>query len=856
MKNLVIHISNVPDEIIQEYYSSDQHHLINLKAPKTQITRPDWSYDRYYHEQLSKEINDVYERIYITINLSEDYLEMNGLRVAHQIRLTNSLNNTRTPIVIISQESLYEIIANTNLGMIFLTPKTYLSKDLLLQEEFNFKPLSENEYADYVNNTNITPPAFFDSHHSVANEYALYNWSKQIEIDEKIEIVNNNLKYRLYFKWLDASRLLTEKRGWPPDEKNVQQDQQDKKRINHTDAKILLIDDESEKGWGQFYRGLLGKRSDMSDTDVDTHFTTLESGDEDRSLGDLKGDEIVKKAKEIVKEVDPDVVLLDLRLSKDEDFRDGIAPEKLTGIRIAEAIYEENKGIQVIITSASNKIPNYLAAEKKGLGVDGYIIKSMDDDPKVKIEEIIETLNTVIPKAKFLKNASKKISEIERLSKLFNARFFEAQKSNLERAYQLAYRNDLNFSYLMLFQFLESFTQEEGILEEQGNDYYVVSKNGLRIRVLHMMQNAYMVNYVYDSETKHHLFNDFFLDDMHTSADRYKKFARGIPKRNFYMPIGIIMPLILTSRYKDFEIQNENFNTIRVIRNTKTGHGYKTNKYVTEEEYRKILNFLVFIMDESNISDENRKMELKYSTISEDIKKGEQSRGTIPDSYNQKIIVEYSSKPSDAKLRVEVIPKNTKRIILIQDVPANQNQSEIILKDLPSNGGEVHVFVGFCDEMDGVKKTDFFCAPKSETKKKADQGNKKRNKPNTGKTKKEGAINKQSSHSCSIKRIEKGEQRVNKEAQTYTQEIVVYYSYASKQDKIVVNNQEFEVSPEAGPLILILKGLPSDGKQVDVIAKFKGEQKYCEKSLFTAPISEDEKKRRREKIKAAKRTSK
>ena len=186
----------------------------------------------------------------------------------------------------------------------------------------------------------------------------------------------------------------------------------------------------------------------------------------------LNREQIIESAIIKVEEFDPDIVLLDLRL-QDDDFIQDVSPKNLTGIQIAQAIHIINKGIQVIITSASNKIPNYLASFKKGLGVDGYIIKSLDIDPEVAITEIIKTINNSIQRAEFLKPVVQKIKLIKSLLHPKNDdetkgldRFIKLAEVNLEIALKLF--NDytinpryINFGFLQLFMLIEDFVKTE-----------------------------------------------------------------------------------------------------------------------------------------------------------------------------------------------------------------------------------------------------------------------------------------------------------------------------------------------------------------------------------------------------------
>lgn len=86
-QNILIHYDNVIDSEFE----------INIKFNGEDI-------DKYISNYISKELqNKGVDKIFIKDNLSSNYLELYGLRVAYHIRLTTELENKRfAPIVIIS----------------------------------------------------------------------------------------------------------------------------------------------------------------------------------------------------------------------------------------------------------------------------------------------------------------------------------------------------------------------------------------------------------------------------------------------------------------------------------------------------------------------------------------------------------------------------------------------------------------------------------------------------------------------------------------------------------------------------------------------------------------------------------
>ena len=102
-------------------------------------------------------------------------------------------------------------------------------------------------------------------------------------------------------------------------------------------------------GWENFYESFF-RNSQIKFEDSGIDFKNEEKNN------------LITKIISRVKHFDPDIVLLDLRLH-DSDFGEDVESEKLTGIQILEKIKEINRGIQIIITTASNKAWNFNLAK-------------------------------------------------------------------------------------------------------------------------------------------------------------------------------------------------------------------------------------------------------------------------------------------------------------------------------------------------------------------------------------------------------------------------------------------------------------------------------------------------------------
>ena len=322
--------------------------------------------------------------------------------------------------------------------------------------------ISEN--INILKTLGIKPPSRYMSHHSVDNEYAIYRMSKFIGI----EVPNQANISSIYFKYSEL---------FNPVNNTVTQ----KNYLFQGKAKVLLIDDEVNKGWGQFYKKFLEPSPYIEFQYLKYDFASSSK------------DDIINQALSKVKDFDADIVLLDLRLC-DSDFSETTAPTELTGYRILSRIKNEiNKGIQVIITTASNKIWNYEALMQVGLA-DGFVLKSRDSEVKEDFNNLKSILEKSIEKSNFLKKIA---NDFERIEKFYNSNpDFDSKgdelrnkfNTNFDIAFELLNKalnspeNEVrnkyfNYAYLQLFLCVENFSKHDKISSIENDKFYIICKN-------------------------------------------------------------------------------------------------------------------------------------------------------------------------------------------------------------------------------------------------------------------------------------------------------------------------------------------------------------------------------------------
>lgn len=359
MKKLLIHSNNTSFSR-QEIFSLAEQFVFDIDFDK--------DVDSYIDELLNNsdlqrklQIIDV---LFIKISLSQNYLEYLGIRLAYHIRLTKTLGNKAyLPIVFIAEESIQFLGITYSDPSILFTNGIYFIKERIedykkITKWYSSGLIKELENSStFINTVNILPPANYDSHHSIANEWALVRYTSMFDIDNTSEKYNilkekvSKLDYikSLHFKYSEAKSLRQKFRP----SKNTST--LPIKGIDH--KTIGIIDDEINKGWYSFYDYWLDK-----------------SGGKIVACNEFKKDatktDLIERTKNWIMQMSQrgnpvDIYIVDLRLH-DDDFSE-VNFENLSGLQIIKFIKNLNAGIQVVVSTASNKVWNFQECMKFGV---------------------------------------------------------------------------------------------------------------------------------------------------------------------------------------------------------------------------------------------------------------------------------------------------------------------------------------------------------------------------------------------------------------------------------------------------------------------------------------------------------
>lgn len=433
----------------------------------------DWQFDEWIRRNIK--VNT--KCIIIPIELGENRLNsVQGLRIGMHLRLMQT-EVRYLPIIFISNREDWQIrqllrdsfdkdhldyLIGTN-GTDLLSPNIAEIKAVIE----NIKPLTKANYTEsFYNNTHILPLEEEGGKHSLANIWGVLRLNEVLSLNAITDISQINRTKELYFKYL---------RAFHSENKQIYIDL---KPLNCLGKRILLIDDEAEKGWASVLKVIFKNAGDG--------FQYINF--QERSFEDAEID-----AKGKINNEDWDLILLDLRLNpKHEDLPHQLSKtEDYSGAGLLKFIKEHNAGTQVIMLTASNKAWNM--KKLLDLGADGYYIKESpefnfsseftEESYKNLVEEIESCFNKGFAKKLFKLNESIR-NRLEKENSIFGNSLLKRgavflSKAYLKQAFNAIYDYSAENKEYALYSFLEYYKIVELLgkeLIDDKPDKFIVSR--------------------------------------------------------------------------------------------------------------------------------------------------------------------------------------------------------------------------------------------------------------------------------------------------------------------------------------------------------------------------------------------
>lgn len=279
------------------------------------------------------------------------------MELALHLRLTVSLpgESYLCPIVFVTAIPHGSFLKHGFLSHIFLTEKIFICSAHELSENLpHYTPLIKETYrSDFLDKISIPRPE--GNNHSLANQWGA---SRVYEIVTGKKIPQNSYHYfydiqkELYYKYILQKTGISEETEASyslPEIKNAYL------------KRILLVDDEAEKGWSKAIEKLFPSSSFYPCEDVIKEKVHCYEDFSD-------------SAREKIESMEYDLILLDLRMGGIAEDRI-VDPRKLSGYNILKQIKRLNKGNQVIMLTASNKAWNLKVLLDPCEGASGYFVK-------------------------------------------------------------------------------------------------------------------------------------------------------------------------------------------------------------------------------------------------------------------------------------------------------------------------------------------------------------------------------------------------------------------------------------------------------------------------------------------------
>lgn len=326
------------------------------------------------------------------------------------------------------------------------------------------EPLKAKDYRPYFLDLIKVKPNSTEGRHSIANQWGADVLNRIALGGETNNSLILNARKSLYFKYVN-SLTLNEK---IIDDicKNVviENETSTMTSIDGSGKRILLIDDEAEKGWSDVLSKMI-KNAELQ--------TIHEQVPDYESLS--------TESKSMIESNNYDLIFLDLRMNGIQE-ENVISTDEFSGMKILKSIKKKNRGVQVIMFTASNKAWNMKALIDAG--ADGYYIKESPEYAfplKYSISNTKSFCNNIKKclERSYLKDIAGKIKAYKKelSNSNYDVKFVNQVSVQLDVAYTLIStaitQQQFAFAYISLEQILEIISEELIVLD---NYQYVIDE--------------------------------------------------------------------------------------------------------------------------------------------------------------------------------------------------------------------------------------------------------------------------------------------------------------------------------------------------------------------------------------------
>lgn len=428
-------------------------------------------------EIIRRNLDNKIDALFVPLCFGETLSDFMGLRLAMMIRFSTNPNKL-TPIIIYGEASYTDLLDLECFDILKMPGVSLVHSDFssLQATAHTWKDISNSAYSAGLKNIHLHIPSDIGDNHSLSNKWAIHRWATAMNISEENDFdkVEAKVSENLYFRYLSALNSLKNAIKVNQKDMTIQKDS--------SNPKILLVDDQADEGWYEIMCHIL---YDINNIEFDCI----------GYYGELKAktsDEIIELVKSKVESKNPDIVILDLRLCN-SDYNTSKVKD-MCGNKLLRKIKQHNRGIQVLMFSATNKVWNYqylLNSEDDVDGADGFIIKEKPED-SVNVyftKEVIKLFVASVTKCCQL--TYRKALWVDLQNDLIKCSCSNSEYANfvfklLELAQESLFAKQTNYTCASVFmnffrvieatanQYIDSYAK----VDEETGQYYFLSKDG------------------------------------------------------------------------------------------------------------------------------------------------------------------------------------------------------------------------------------------------------------------------------------------------------------------------------------------------------------------------------------------
>jgi len=318
------------------------------------------------------------------------------------------------------------------------------------------EPLTTKDYRPYFLDLIKVKPNSTEGQHSIANQWGADVLNRIALGGETGNSLILNARKSLYFKYVNSLTLDAKTIEDICNNAVIETETTTMASIDGCGKKILLIDDEAEKGWSD----VLSKM--IKNVEIQTIHEKVPDYDS-----------LSAESKSMIESNSYDLIFLDLRMNGIQE-ENVISTDEFSGMKILKSIKKKNRGVQVIMFTASNKAWNMKALIDAG--ADGYYIKESPEYAFPLKYSVSNTKSfcTNIKKClerSYLKDIAGKIKTYKKeLSNSdYDVKFINQVSVQLDVAYTLIStaitQQQFAFAYISLEQILEIISEELIVLD-------------------------------------------------------------------------------------------------------------------------------------------------------------------------------------------------------------------------------------------------------------------------------------------------------------------------------------------------------------------------------------------------------